>query len=189
MKKISFLIVVSFALIVTACSTISVLDPRTFDPNRLENRSIIFGSVVLIYQGSQQRLGYSSQDDSWFSFTLRNIDTDERFILVELPQDGRYYFELEPGQYTIDEWTFNLEGRSVKCHSQDLYVHISPQSFIYLGELVIKLESKGNVVYQVKDVFENASYLFYERFPGFFPQLEKNHFFIKSTEDYYFYIQ
>jgi hypothetical protein len=176
-------------LFVIACSTISVLDSRNFDPNRLKNRSMIFGSIALIYQGRKQRLGHSSQDDSWFSFTLKNIDTGEHFILVELPQDGRYYFALEPGQYTINEWTFNAEGTSVKCHSHDLYVHIPPQSFIYLGELVIKMESKGGVVYQVKDDFENASYFFFERFPGFFPQLKKNHFYIKSTEDYYFYIQ
>jgi hypothetical protein len=171
-------------LFFTACSTISLLDHRNFDPNRLENRSLVFGSIALIYQGRKHML----QDDSWFSFTLKNIDTGEHYILVELPQDGRYYFALEPGQYTIKEWTFNAEGTSVKCHSQDLYVQIPPRSFIYLGELVINMESMGNVGYQSKDDFENASYYFYERFPGFFPQLNKNLIYIKSTEDYYFYI-
>ncbi len=134
-----------------------------------------------------QKLGEILTERNWFSITLKNINTGEYFILVELPHDGRYYLALEPGAYTIEEWIFSTEGKNIKCLSQDLYFHVPPKSFVYLGDMVINMEAKGDIKYTVKDDFENASYLFYERFTGFIPKLSKSPIEIRSKEDYYFY--
>ncbi len=158
MKKKSCLVAAFFVL--GACSAISILDPRTFDPKRLGNRTVVFGSINLIRQKVEQKLGEILTERNWFSVTLKNINTGEYFILVELPHDNHYYLALEPGAYTIDEWIFSTEGKSLKCHSQDLYFHVPPKSFVYLGDLVIDMEAKGDVNYTVRDNFTNASYIF-----------------------------
>ena len=185
----SILIVTILTGMISACSSISVLDPRTFNPDRLGNRSVIFGSITLLRQGVPLKLGETYLGNNWFSITLKNIRTGEYFILVELPQDGRYYLALEPGEYTVDDWTFATDGPNIRCHSQDLYFTVPPRSFIYLGDLAINLEIKGKLEYTIKDDFVNASYFFYERFPGFIPELSKNFIQIHSKNDYYFYIQ
>jgi hypothetical protein len=187
MKKKSCLVAAFLAL--GACSTISMLDPRTFDPNRLGNRTVVFGSISLVRQKVPQKLGAILTERNWFSVTLKNINTGEYFILVELPPDNHYYLALEPGAYTIDEWIFSTEGKSLKCHSKDLYFHVPPKSFVYLGDLVISMEAKGDIEYIVRDDFTNASYLFYERFVGFIPKLSKNFIEIRTKEDYYFYTE
>lgn len=187
MKK-KYCLVAAF-FVITACSTISMLNPRTFDPDQLGNRSVVFGSINLIRQKVPQKLGEILTERNWFSLTLKNIDTGEYFILVELPHNNNFYLALEPGSYTIDEWIFSTKGKSLKCHSQDVYFHVPPRSFVYLGDLVIHMEDKGDVEYAVRDDFTNASYLFYERFTGFIPKLTKNFIEIRTKEDYYFYTE
>jgi hypothetical protein len=186
MKKKIILIILSM-MVINSCSTIAVLDPRTFKPGQLNDKTVIFGSISLIRRTEPQKLGETALDKNWFSFTIKNIRTGEFFILVELPDDGRYYLALEPGEYMIEEWIFGTEGRTIRCHSQDLYFSIPPQSFVYLGDLVIDMKAKGDVAYEVKDDYANASYYFYERFPGFIPNLSKKLSQVVSSEDYYFY--
>jgi hypothetical protein len=172
-----------------ACSTVSVLDYRTFRSDKLGNRSVIFGSFTLTQGKIPQKPDQAHSEKNWFSFTLKNINTGKNFVLVELPRDGNYYLALDPGEYTVEEWVFSTKGKIKKCRSFDLHFFLPPRSFIYLGDLAINMKNNGVVEYAVKDDLPNATYLFHERFPGFFPQISKNLMRIHTNQDYYFHLR
>lgn len=187
MKTKPFILFLLPVVFLSACTVIHLLNSQTIKPDRLGNRSVVFGSITVIRQQVLQKLDETNPDQNWTSFVLKNIQTEERYNLVELPQDGRYYLAIEPGEYTFDKWIFGTKGAEFRCRSYDLFFTVPPQSYTYLGDLVINIETNGEIIYEVKDEFNTASYLFYERFVGFIKKLHLNFIRIANQHDYYIY--
>lgn len=137
--------------------------PRMEDVDDLApGATVAFGTAEVVVDGKVQKFGSIWTRNDFFLLVLPE-DSDEA-ISASVRDDGRFYWPLDPGRYTLLGYAW-LEGGSRMTGPVDGYF-VVPESGedVYIGHLAF-VGPKQNLEFLLRDTYDEARTAYEARFP------------------------
>ena len=125
--------------------------------------ALAFGTAQVVVDGEVQKFGSFWARNEFYLLVLPE-DSDEA-ITAPVTEDGRFYWPLEPGRYTLLGWAWVEGGNRRTGPISGTFTVPSTGEDVYVGDMVIA-GSKQDLEFGLREGFDDARAAYEGRFPA-----------------------